>query len=57
MSLNFDVNSNLSRKKVSHYGKIVKYVNFILTVLVSFATDCTIAGQKKNSYTDPKLKF
>jgi hypothetical protein len=28
MSLNFDVNSNLSRKKVSHYGKIVKMCQF-----------------------------
>jgi hypothetical protein len=37
MSLNFDVNSNLSHTM----EKLQKCVNFILTVLVFFATNCT----------------
>jgi hypothetical protein len=36
MSFNFDVNSNLSRKQVSHYEKNCKRGNFILTVPVFF---------------------
>jgi hypothetical protein len=37
MSLNFDHNSNLSRKKVSHYGKIVKMCQFYFDSSRSFA--------------------
>jgi hypothetical protein len=38
MSLNFDVNSTLS-KKISHYGKIVKMCQFYSDSF--FATNCT----------------
>jgi hypothetical protein len=42
MSLNFDVNSNLSLVRRFHtMKKLQKCVNFILTVPVFFATNCT----------------
>jgi hypothetical protein len=41
MSLNFDVNSNLSLVRTFHtMEKLEKCVNFILTVPVFFATNC-----------------
>jgi hypothetical protein len=46
MSLNVDHNSNLSRKKVSHYGKIVNMCQFYSDSSRFFATNCTIASME-----------
>jgi hypothetical protein len=46
MSLNFDVNSNLSLVRRFHtMEKLLKRVNFILTVSVFLATNCIYFGK------------